>query len=259
MKKRVIANQLDRSEGPLWRRIQRLKFQVRYPFGYRALRNQCRKTGGIFVHIPKCAGTSLRESLQMPQGGHATLIDYQLRLPPEDFEKAFKFTFVRNPWDRLASAFFFLKNRDLKSNRKWAEKNLSAYGDFDSFVRQWVTTENIWSYSHFRPQFYFVSTGERRPAMDFVGFYENLETDFSLLCERMKISTSLREENRNSQRTRDYRENYTDETRRIVAEVYAEDIRLFGYDFHNSLLPQQIAARNRRLNSSPQTDGKRAA
>jgi hypothetical protein len=244
MKKRVAANQLDRSGGPVWRRFQRLKFQARYPFAYRAFRNQCRKSGCLFIHIPKCAGTSIRESLQIPRGGHATLIDYQLRLPPEDFERVFKFTFVRNPWDRLASAFFFLKNQDMKSNQKWAKKHLSAYDDFDSFVRQWVTTENIWSYSHFRPQYYFVSVEGRRAAVDFIGFYENIPADFSLLCERMKSQATLHEENRNSRRAKDYRDYYTDETRRIVGEVYAEDIRVFGYSFDNSSLPRQIAARD---------------
>jgi hypothetical protein len=243
MKKQVTVNQLDRSGGPMWRRIQHLKFKVRHPIRYRALRDQCRKSGSIFIHIPKCAGTSVRESLQLPAGGHATLIDYQIRLPPEDFEKAFKFTFVRNPWDRLVSGFFFLKNREMKSNRKWEEKNLSAYNDFDSFVRQWVTPENVWSYSHFRPQFYFVSVEGRRAAVDFIGFYENLPGDFSFLCERLKIRAALRQENRNASRTKDYRDYYSDETRRIVGDVYAEDIRLFGYAFDNSSIPKQIAAR----------------
>jgi hypothetical protein len=255
MKKRVHVNQLDRSGGPLWRRFQRFKFQATHPFYYLALRDQCRKSGCIFVHIPKCAGTSIRESFRIPRGGHATLIDYQLRLPPEDFERTFKFTFVRNPWDRLASAFFFLKNQGMKSNRKWADKNLAAWNDFDAFVRGWVTVENVWSYSHFRPQFYFVSTEHKRPAVDFVGFYENIADDFSFLCAKLKIQAPLREENSNSLRARDFRKHYTAETQRIVAEVYAEDIRLFGYSFDNSSLPNQIAARD---GESSQTAGKRA-
>jgi len=257
MRKRVHVNRLDRGGGPWWRRFQRLKFQTRYPFRYLALRDQCRKCGCIFVHIPKCAGTSLRESFQIPLGGHGTLVDYQLRLPPEDFESSFKFTFVRNPWDRLVSAFFFLKNQNMKSNRKWAKKNLAAWNDFDSFVRQWVTVENVWSYSHFRPQFYFVSTETRRPAVDFIGFYENLPGDFAFLCKKLKVQASLREENRNSLRAENYRNYYTDETRDIVAGVYAEDIRLFGYSFDNSSLPNQIAAREGRGEPGAPVAGKR--
>jgi hypothetical protein len=241
MAKRVTVNELDRSGGPAWLRFQRLKLQLRHPFRYRALRDQCRKSGSIFVHIPKCAGTSLRESLGIPLGGHATLIDYQKRLPPEDFERAFKFTFVRNPWDRLVSGFFFLKNRDLKGNHTWAKKNLATTDDFDTFVRRWVTPENVWSFSHFRPQYYYVSLEHKMPAVDFVGYYENITADFPLLCEKLKIQGALQEENRNPIRKRDYVDYYTDETRRIVAEVYAKDIELFGYAFDNSSLSAQLS------------------
>ena len=226
------------------RRLERLQYQIRHPFRFRRLKKQCSEHRCIFVHIPKCAGTSIRQSLFGTAGGHRTLAGYQTMLTPELFAECFKFTFVRNPWDRLASAFFFLKNGDMTSNHKWAKENLSTLENFDAFVRQWVTRENVWSYSHFRPQFQFICLEGKRPAVDFIGFYENLVPDFSMICEKIKSPAKLREENRNARRTKDYRDYYTDETRRIVAEVYAEDIELFGYSFDNSSLPTQIAARN---------------
>jgi hypothetical protein len=60
----------------------------------------------------------------------------------------------------------------------------------------------------------------------------------------LRKAQKLREENRNARRTKDYREHYTEETHRIVAEVYAEDVELLGYSFDNSSLPTQIAARD---------------
>lgn len=232
-------------------RFETLHFLLRHPFRFFRVQNQIRKHRCIFVHIPKCAGTSIRQSLFGTVGGHRTLIGYQTILPRRIFNESLKFTFVRNPWDRLASAFFFLKNREMKSNKKWEKENLSQFDTFDSFVRQWVTRENVWTYSHFRPQYHFIRLEGKKPAVDFIGFYENLRSDFALLCEQLKSSATLRQENRNSRRTRDYRENYTDETRRIVAEVYAEDIELFGYSFDNSSLPAQIEARNRSFKHQP--------
>jgi hypothetical protein len=232
-------------------RFQILHSVLRHPVRFLRLQKQIRDHRCIFVHIPKCAGTSIRQSLFGTTGGHRTLLGFQSILPREVFDGSFKFTFVRNPWDRLASAFFFLKNRDLKSNEKWAKENLSQFDTFDSFVRGWVTRENIWTYSHFRPQYHFIRLEGKKPAVDFIGFYENLRADFSTICARLKSPAQLREENRNSRRTRDYREHYTDETRRIVAEVYAEDVELFGYSFDNSSLSAQIKARDHSLNGQP--------
>ena len=61
-----------------------------------------RKLQTIFVHIPKAAGISINKSLfNNLGGGHIPLINYQLIFPKEEFENYFKFTIVRNPWDRL--------------------------------------------------------------------------------------------------------------------------------------------------------------
>jgi hypothetical protein len=225
--------------------LERIRFQIRHPFRFRGLVNRCSKYKCIFVHIPKSAGRSVRECLfDNARGAHRTLAGYQAVLSPMLFAECFKFTFVRNPWDRLVSAFFYLKNKDMRSNQRWAKENLSQFRDFNEFVTQWVTRKNIWSYVFFRPQYQFICFDDTQPAVDFIGFYENLHSDFAAVCNRIKSSARLEEKNRNPLRTQDFREYYTNETREIVAEVYAEDIKLFGYAFDNSSLPDQIAARD---------------
>jgi hypothetical protein len=208
--------------------------------------NLCENYKSIFIHIPKSAGRSVRESLfNNARGAHRTLVGYQTMLDPELFAECFKFSFVRNPWDRLVSAFFYLKNKDMRSNQKWAKENISQFNDFDTFVKQWVNPENIWSYVFFRPQYQFMCLEGKQPAVDFIGFYENLIPDFCVIRDRVNPSATLQEKNRNWLRDKDFREIYTDETRKIVAEVYADDIKLFGYNFDNSSLPNQIAARDK--------------
>lgn len=46
-----------------------------------------------------------------------------------------------------------------------------------------------------------------------------------------------------SARQSDYKTYYSDETRRIIADVYDRDIESFGYDFTNSYVGCQIANR----------------
>lgn len=81
----------------------------------------------IFIHIPKCGGTSVDQSALFEGGirrwGHDTLNNYRRILGPR-FAEFRVLTLVRNPWDRLASAFHFAsieaptyKNADAKVAR----------------------------------------------------------------------------------------------------------------------------------------------
>jgi len=236
---------LRASPPPFRRHLTRVWFQIRRPDRFRLLQEQVATEKCIFVHIPKCAGTSVRQSLFGRDGGHPPLETFRTMLPPELFAQSFKFTFARNPWDRLVSAFFFLKKSDLKRNQRFNRRHLSAFDNFDSFVRQWVTRKNVWKFTHFLPQHHFLCI-DKRLGVDFVGFYENLAEDFAIVAKRIGRPTQLREENRLGGRDKDYRQYYNDETRDIVAEAYAEDIALLGYSFDNSSLPAQLAARHQK-------------
>src|SRR5947208_3465937 len=92
----------------------------------------------IFIHIPKTAGSSIALSLFGEQLEHITYRDYQIA-NPRKFDRYFKFAFVRNPWDRVVSSYFFLRNGTMdEGNRAEAERLLAGYSDFGSFVRGWL-------------------------------------------------------------------------------------------------------------------------
>jgi hypothetical protein len=199
----------------------------------------------IFVHIPKCAGISVSRSLfGNVSGAHHTLKKFQIMFGPREFSEYFKFSFARNPWDRLVSAYHFLKKGGLTvCDKKWSDKNLAAYPDFDAFVRNGIQQKKILSFPHFRPQVDYICLAKNRSGLDFIGYFENLEKDFAYICEQIKVNTTLQELNRNSSRKRDYRDYYTPETRQIVERIYADDIELLGYSFDNYTLPAMLAAR----------------
>jgi hypothetical protein len=198
----------------------------------------------IFVHVPKCAGDSISLTLfKNFSGSHTTLTEYIYFLGPKRVASYFKFAIVRNPWDKLVSAYHYLKAGGWDGeDRDWFNSELGRFKDFDEFVRVWLNKENIWKRVYLQPQYHFVIENHRKIQMDFIGLFENLEDDFLHITNRLGIETALAKTNKSKHK--DYKEYYDDVTRKIVADVYDTDIKLFGYSFDNSSLPAQLASRS---------------
>lgn len=232
--------------------LRRFLFRVKNPSKYQLLKNLRTKSPEtinsptfkpfienkcIFTHIPKTAGLSIGYGIfGRHTGNHTTIAEYQIAFNRQEFNNFFKFTFVRNPWDRLLSAFLFLKNGGRnKRDYQWAKKYLSPYESFDDFVMGWVNQKNINMGVHFKPQYKFITIPNNyKPEVNFIGFYENLNNDYEHICNRLQIRNQLILENKTIDKTGDYRSYYNDETIEIVSNVYSKDIELFGYDFENS-------------------------
>lgn len=191
-------------------------------------RNKC-----IFVHIPKTGGSSIKKSVFHNMGmNHLTIRDYKFIFSNIEFNNFFKFAFVRNPWERLVSSYFYLKQGGVHDqDQKWGNLILGKYNSFDNFVKSWVNTNNIYSHVHFMPQYTFICY-KNKIAVDFIGKLENFNLDFKYVLEKINIQTNCQHTNRSQHRN--YTDYYTDLTTEIVREVYRKDIDLFGYDFIES-------------------------
>ena len=62
----------------------------------------------IFIHIPKAAGTSVARALFGAASRHVPYGEYE-RATPDKFRRYFKFSFVRNPWDRKVSLYHYVR------------------------------------------------------------------------------------------------------------------------------------------------------
>ena len=91
-------------------------------------------------------------------------------------------------------------------------------------------------------QYHFFTDRHRKLLPNYFGLFENLQHDFGHIAAKLGVSASLPLVNASEHI--DYRRCYTDRTSEIVADVYAEDIRLLGYSFDNTSLPQQIFKRD---------------
>ncbi len=198
----------------------------------------------IFVHIPKCAGVSVARSLYGNlAGGHATLEEYFRVFKPAEILSYFKFTIVRNPWDRLVSAYHFLRTGGFGSaDKRWFEGELAGYSGFEEFVVGWLNKENIWKWPHFRPQCHYITDSAGKIKLDFNCLFENLEEDFQIVAQKIGRNCSLPKINQSDRQ--EYKAYYSDRTRELVSTVYEKDIALLGYCFDNSSVESQLARRS---------------
>ena len=154
-------------------------------------------------------------------------VEYQ-RANPTKFCQFFKFAFVRNPWDRLVSTYFFLNRGGLNEmDRAWAERTLARYDDFDTFASDWLTPANAASWVHFQPQSDFILDDTGKVMVDLMGCFENIYEDFAFVARRLGRDAYLPATNRSTDEH--FSTYYTMESSDAVAGVYARDVMAFGY------------------------------
>ena len=149
----------------------------------------------------------------------------------------YRFAIVRNPWDRLLSAWAdkirgrSRDDRRLKRLGQTAEPDAvaAAMTDFPSFVRVLEESLLFAHDAHFQPQAQILGSIE----LDFVGRFERYVESVGHALEAVglgHLTTSLGHRNRTSDGSH-YSTWYDEESRGIVARLYAADIERWGYEF----------------------------
>lgn len=207
----------------------------------------------VFVHIPKTAGSSIEHALGMhgsietiglepyldqrkneetlfgAGAQHYTAAQIEQAVGSATFASYFKFSFVRNPWDRMVSAASWAATRSGQPNwHRGIELDRDA---FDATVEQQLAlrADGRELDLHFREQSPFLWDADGRALVDYVGRFETLDTDWRAVCTALGIDVPL--ERRMRSRHGCYRDYYSAESRRRVGELYAEDCERFGYEF----------------------------
>jgi len=188
----------------------------------------------VFIHIPKNGGMAVSNSLfgkNRMLGGHYSVDFYQVVFG-DDFDQYTKFAISRNPWDRLVSAYHYLKGGGMDfRDKEWEQKHIKEYKNFKDFVNEWVDQKNIYKGMHFTPQSDFVCDKNGKLLVNYVGQCENMQEAFEEITGMLGIEgKSLAHINRSS-RAQDYRQYFREKEAARVAEVYKQDIELFGYEF----------------------------
>jgi len=180
----------------------------------------------VFIHINKTGGSSIEKALSL-RHEHRTALEKRNELGDRLWNRKYKFTVVRNPWDKVVSHYHFRLMRDhtgLNENSIGFETWVSlAYGDKDSRYYDYPKM--------FMPQLDWLVDKDGNMMVDYIGRFECLEEDFKTICSNIKVKKEcvlphLKKSNRGG-----YRSYYSDQSAQLIAAWFKKDIEYFGYEF----------------------------
>ena len=177
----------------------------------------------IFVHIARTGGTSIETALTgydwwllSPETKHLSARQIRLQAGEERWNKYFKFSVVRNPWDRVVSMF---------ATGWWMgdHRQGNAQAEFQHFVANLAPhPHEIYSSLH-----YSDIIDEK---LDMIVRYEALQDGFDRVCEAIgKPAIALGHQE--ARPRLHYSVYYNDSTRKQVGELFKRDVADYGYTF----------------------------
>jgi len=194
----------------------------------------------VFIHIPKCAGTSMHQALRSLHERQSVRVEdrkYHKHAKASEvrpvlgraWDDAFKFAFVRNPWDLMVSSYHWWLTHAPNFPRLAADAaRIQKLGSFSAFVQSEYGSEML-NECHGRDLLDWICDGNKI-IVDFVGKYETLEADWRQVCQALGVA-SIALPQANQVPRENYRSFYDATSKRLVADRFARSIELFGYQF----------------------------
>lgn len=194
----------------------------------------------IFVHIQKTGGSAVRSALGVEiYDARKHFLARELRdvYGNADWDSCFKFTFVRNPWDRLVSWWSMIDNARDTINpanppNKFAGYVVQRARSFEEFLS--CCTDEIVDpdgRKHiFRNQIDYLVDENGKIIVDFIGRFERLQASFDQVTARLGVA-SIELPRINVSRHAAYTDYYTPAMAEEVGRRYARDVETFGYSF----------------------------
>lgn len=205
----------------------------------------------IFIHINCCGGNSIEKALKTygyrqpynidpdklkclkhpfnrAASMHMTGLEFYKCYGKDVWSSYYKFAFVRNPFSRMVN--YFAK----RARRYHLEHTVN---DFKKILLNLDYDDIIYRRGHdgYRMKtscFHWLSDHEEKRLLDidFIGKLENLQNDFNIVSDKLRIpQQQLPHVNKSDHKH--YTEYYDEEAKQIVASRFAKDIQHFGYKF----------------------------
>lgn len=192
----------------------------------------------IFIHIQRTAGTSIEKWIIgkdwwdiQPNTKHI-LASKAKEIYKDYWDDYFKFSFVRNPWDRVISNSIFsnflgthIKNGLVDINEYKRKYGYPLTLEFD---HRFYNREKLLNNKHKENQVYGNILDEE---LDFIGKFENLKNDLEFIRYKLKINSKFNIHTAKNKKRKHYKNYYNEKNKKEVKNLYFNDIMRFGYNF----------------------------
>tara|TARA_R100001443_G_scaffold108421_1_gene118838 strand:+ start:351 stop:992 length:642 start_codon:yes stop_codon:yes gene_type:complete len=204
----------------------------------------------LFIHIPKTAGTSIKDQFQILQplyNKHATLQEVYNDLGIDYIKSNSPFTIVRNPYDRLVSWFYF--HIDLVD--PLYRKKLYPYASFKDWIKNGAPIHWTSMFAQdsspkiFSDKFNNTSELHKPKWISTANFFSQLSwitidnsanafLDDSRIFKFEDIQKRLKYHINKTNRELDYRKYYDSESIEIVTKLCKTDLEYFNYTYEKT-------------------------
>jgi hypothetical protein len=181
------------------------------------------KLKAIFIHIPRTGGTSIESAFGINMTTlnlnekHLSAIQIKNQIGDLKWDNYFKFSIVRNPYSRIVSMW---------KRQFYSQKNESLY----KFL------------VHYKPAPHEYKSAEQTKILnlniDFIGKFENIESDFAIISNKINFKSGLPHIEKSSHS--DYQDYYNKRTVAVVKYLFKSDLKTFNYSFKHKTKTTKI-------------------
>ena len=196
-----------------------------FPSAYRYNLSMSHKHKFIWFRVAKVATRTMLAHFRANEieldVNQAMYIHYPVNL----YEDYFKFAFVRNPWERLASCW---QNKVIDDNYfQFDEPTLQRVTRFEGFVEHVGNLDLTKCDHHLSLQSRLIDLNH----INYLGRLESFSDDFHAICRVLNVPSDNIPHRNRTIKDGDYRKNYDRRLRDAVYEIYKKDVQVFNYDF----------------------------
>lgn len=179
----------------------------------------------LYVAIPKSAGVSVQNSGLVKSENWC---NHKRARDIPNIKDFFSFAFIRNPYEKVVSSYFYWSSKKTDRFLKWKEK----YPTFNDFILDYNDSTKLEKFHFDYTSWEYITDNDGNIIIDFVGYFDNLNRDFFIVqkINGYQNTDIVKLPDLNKSEHDNWKSYYTDELAEIVYNKWILDFKNFGFD-----------------------------